>query len=144
MEIKGKDYNPDAFDEIDLRDRKRHEEEMAEAFLRLENRKRKNKKTLISALAGVGVGILYILWIAFGPSIMVGGVSLYERYISLSFGSPLFSMVLDFAPPIVLSGVLGFLAGKGEKGRVVFIFNSIVITTLITLIFMLYISLMAG
>lgn len=140
-----KKYNPTVLDKDESAERLRHEDEMQKAMERLAARSARKKRSFLAASTGVLVGVLYILWITFGPSIRAGdGRSLYEAYISLAGTSGVMYAVLDFAPPVALSVLLALLASGKERGKVYFVLTALLTTAIVVAVFMLYMSMMAG
>lgn len=138
-------YNPTELEKIEAAERARREEEMLRAEERIEARKKRKKRSFLSAGIGVAVGILYILWITFGPEIKPGGgTSLYEAYISLAGDSMAKCALLDFAPPVILAAALTLSVSAKERGRVYFVLTGVFALFVVIMVFMLYMSLMAG
>ena len=140
-----KKYDPTVLDNDESAERLRHEEEMQEALKRLSDRSARKRRSFLAAAFGVLVGLLYILWITFGPGIMLNdGQSLYEAYISLAGTSGAMYAVLDFAPPVVLAAALALIAARKERGKFYFVVTAILTTAIVVAVFMLYMSMMAG
>ncbi len=137
-------YDQTELEKAEAAERLAHEEEMHRAQERLEKRAVRRKKSFVSAAIGVFFGLIYILWVAFAPEIRLGSQSLYGAYISLAGDSMALCALLDFAPPIVLSGVAAFFAARGEKGRAYFVLTSISALLVVVMVFLLYMSMMAG
>lgn len=140
-----KEYEPTELEKDELSERKAHEEEMKRAEERLERAAKRKKTSFICATGGVIIGVLYILWITFGPEIMLpSGVSLYEAYISIAKGSGVLYALLDFAPPVILASAFALTCARGEKGKIYFVTSAILTLAIVVAVFMLYMSLMAG
>lgn len=77
-----KKYDPTVLDNDESAERLRHEEEMQEALKRLSDRSARKKRSFLAAVFGVLVGLLYILWITFGPGIMLNDGKAFMRRIS--------------------------------------------------------------
>lgn len=145
MYIDDKKYDPTVLDKDEAAERLRHEEEMQRAMERLDKRTARKKISFLSAAAGVFTGLIYILWITFGPGIFLNdGRSLYEAYISLAGSSGALYAVLDFAPPVILSSVLALVISRKERGKLYFVFSALLTTAIVVAVFMLYMSMMAG
>ena len=145
MYIDDKKYDPTVLDKDEAAERLRHEEEMQRAMERLDKRTARKKRSFLSAAAGVFTGLIYILWITFGPGIFLNdGRSLYEAYISLAGSSGALYAVLDFAPPVILSSVLALVISGKERGKLYFVFSALLTTAIVVAVFMLYMSMMAG
>lgn len=131
-----KEYNPSVLEELEKAERAEHEEEMKKAYIRLENTKRRRKKTLFCALAGVIVGILYVIYVAMG-------LEWADRFLSsISRGNGIVRFILDFAPPAIVSGIAAWFIAKGEKGIFSYILTSVFAFMIVTLVFLVYLSLM--
>lgn len=138
-------YNLSELDKDELSERREHEEEMKRAEERIERAAKRKKISFICAAGGVITGVLYILWITFGPEIMLpSGVSLYEAYISLAEGSGILYALLDFAPPVILASGLALIGARGQKGKLYFVISAVLTLAIVVAVFMLYMSLMAG
>ncbi len=131
-----KEYNPTAFEEMEKEERARHEEEMKKAQERIENGKRRKRKTLLCASVGVLVGIIYIIYVALGVEWVD---ALFER---ISKGRSGIRFMLDFAPPVLVSGVLGYFAARGEKGIFSYILTAVFSFMVVTLLFLVYLGFM--
>lgn len=137
-------YNLNAFQKTEEAERLLHEEEMKKATERLFKAKNRRKKSFISLCVGVFVGILYIVWIALSPSLVLpSGISLYEKYISLGGGSTLSQLLLDFLPPVLLSVIFSLIAARGDKGKIYFVLTALMSLFVVLAVFLLYISMMA-
>ncbi len=131
-----KEYNPTAFEEMEQEERAKHEEEMKKAYIRLENTKQRRKKTLFCTLAGVIVGIIYIIYVAMGIEWVD---ALFER---ISGGNTIIRFILDFAPPTVVSGIIGYFIARGKKGVFSYVLTSVFSFMIVTLVFLLYLFMM--
>lgn len=140
-----KKYDQTELDKDEAAERLRHEEEMHRAMERLSARSARKKRSFLAAAAGVLTGLIYILWITFGPGILLkDGRSLYEAYISLAGTSGALYALLDFAPPVIISSVLALLVSGKERGKLYFVLSALLTTAIVVAVFMLYMSMMAG
>lgn len=136
MYIPHKQYEPNASEMNDLLERKKHEEEMEEAFKRMENAKRRKKKTFLCAATGAIIGILYIVYIALG-------IQWIDDLISALAGTNAIArFILDFLPPILITGIIAYFIARKEKGTVTYVFSAISVFMVVLLVFLVYVSLM--
>ena len=131
-----KQYNLNQSEENDLLDRRKHEDEMEKVLLRMENAKRRKKITLYSGLSGFKGGVLYILYIALGIE------WIDELLFKISGGNGIIRFILDFLPPILISGLVAYFLARKEKGTIVYIFSAISVFFVVLLVFLVYVSLM--
>lgn len=131
-----KQYNLNQSEENDLLDRRKHEDEMEKVLLRMENAKRRKKITLYCGLSGFIVGVLYILYIALGIE------WIDELLFKISGGNGIIRFILDFLPPILISGLVACFLARKEKGTIVYIFSAISVFFVVLLVFLVYVSLM--
>ena len=131
-----KQYNLNQSEENDLLDRRKHEDEMEKVLLRMENAKRRKKITLYCGLSGFIVGVLYILYIALGIE------WIDELLLKISGGNGIIRFILDFLPPILISGLVAYFLARKEKGTIVYIFSAISVFFVVLLVFLVYVSLM--
>ena len=131
-----KQYNLNQSEENDLLDRRKHEDEMEKVLLRMENAKRRKKITLYCGLSGFIVGVLYILYIAIGIE------WIDELLFKISGGNGIIRFILDFLPPILISGLVAYFLARKEKGTIVYIFSAISVFFVVLLVFLVYVSLM--
>lgn len=131
-----KQYNLNQSEENDLLDRRKHEDEMEKVLLRMENAKRRKKITLYCGLSGFIVGVLYILYIALGIE------WIDELLFKISGGNGIIRFILDFLPPILISGLVAYFIARKEKGTIVYIFSAISVFFVVLLVFLVYVSLM--
>lgn len=131
-----KQYNLNQSEENDLLDRRKHEDEMEKVLLRMENAKRRKKITLYCGLSGFIVGVLYILYIALGIE------WIDELLFKISGGNGIIRFILDFLPPILISGLVAYFLARKEKGTIVYIFSAISVFFVVLLVFLVYVSLM--
>ena len=136
MYVPDKQYNPNASEINDMAERQRHEEEMEKALARMEKARRRKEKSLMCALSGFAVGVIYIIYIALGIEWI--DALLYK----LSGGNGIIRFILDFLPPVVISGIAGYIIGRKEKGVIVYIFSAISVFFVVLLVFLVYVSLM--
>ncbi len=136
MYVPEKQYTPNASELNEIEEEKLREEEMEKAFLRMENLKRRKKKTLLCAASGFVIGVLYIIYAAMGIEWID---SLLYR---LSGGNSIARMALDFLPPVVLTGIIAYFIARKEKGAIVYIFSAISVFLVVLLVFLVYVSLM--
>ncbi len=142
MELPKKHYRPTQADEDDAAERRRHEAEMKQAQERLEKQRIRKKRTLLCALIGIFVGLLNIAFITCGASIYLpDGRSLYEAYTALADDRSLSYLLLDFAPPVVLSTLGAVFVSRGERGRIYFILTALLALFIVLAIFMFYMAL---
>lgn len=136
MYIPQKQYEPNASEINDLLERKKHEEEMEKALERLETEKRRKKKTFLCSLTGAVVGILYIVYIALG-------IEWIDRlFAELSGGNAIVRFILDFLPPLIITGIFAYFIARKEKGVITYIFSAISVFMVVLLVFLVYVSLM--
>ncbi|MDO5478124.1 MAG: hypothetical protein Q4G23_03065 [Clostridia bacterium] len=136
MYIPQKQYEPNASEINDLLERKKHEEEMEKALERLETVKRRKKKTFLCSLTGAVVGILYIVYIALG-------IEWIDRLLAeLSGGNAIVRFILDFLPPLIITGIFAYFIARKEKGIITYIFSAISVFMVVLLVFLVYVSLM--
>ena len=138
MYIPQKQYEPNASEINDLLERKKHEEEMEKAFERIENTKRRRKKSLLCGVAGAVVGIIYIIYVALGIEWIDAWLT------SISGGSGIIRFILDFLPPILVTGLIAYFIARKEKGVIVYITSAISVFMVVLLVFLVYVSLMMG
>ena len=138
MYIPQKQYEPNASEINDLLERKKHEEEMEKAFERIENTKRRRKKSLLCGVAGAVVGIIYIIYVALGIEWIDAWLT------SISGGNGVIRFILDFLPPILITGIAAYFIARKEKGVVVYITSAISVFMVVLLVFLVYVSLMMG
>ncbi len=136
MYVPDKQYNPNASELNDISERQKHEEEMEKAFERMERAKARKRKTLLCGLTGFLVGVLYIVYVAMG-------IEAADAFLGkLSGGNGIIRFILDFLPPILLTGIISYFIARKEKGTVVYIFSSISVFAVVLLVFLVYVSLM--
>ncbi|MBQ2941390.1 MAG: hypothetical protein IJD97_04065 [Clostridia bacterium] len=136
MYIPQKQYEPNASEINDLLERKKHEEEMEKALERLETAKRRKKKTFLCSLTGAVVGILYIIYIALG-------IEWIDRLLaSLSGGNAIVRFILDFLPPLIITGISAYFIARKERGVITYIFSAVSVFMVVLLVFLVYVSLM--
>ena len=138
MYIPQKQYEPNASEINDLLERKKHEEEMEKAFERIENTKRRRKKSLLCGVAGAVVGIIYIIYVALGIEWIDAWLT------SISGGNGIIRFILDFLPPILVTGLIAYFIARKEKGVIVYITSAISVFMVVLLVFLVYVSLMMG
>ena len=136
MYVPEKQYNPNASDMNDILERQRHEEEMEIAFIRMEKAKRRKQKAFWCSATGFIVGVLYIVYIALG-------IEAIDNFLGkLSGESGIIRFILDFLPPIILTGIISYIIARKEKGAVVYVFSAISVFLVVLLVFLVYTSLM--
>ena len=138
MKIPEKQYEPNASEIDDLLEREKREKEMEKAYERLEKAERKRKKTLLCGATGAVIGILYIIYVALG-------IEWIDTFITkLSGGNGILRFVLDFLPPILITGVISYFIARKEKGVAIYIAGAISVFLVVLLVFLVYISLMTS
>lgn len=138
MQIPEKQYEPNASELDDLLEREKREKEMEKALERLEKTERKRKKTLLCGATGGLVGILYIIYVALG-------IEWIDAFIAkLSGGNGILRFVLDFLPPILVTGLISYFIARKEKGVAIYIASAISVFLVVLLVFLVYISLMTA
>ena len=136
MYVPEKQYNPNASDMNDILERQRHEEEMEIAFIRMEKAKKRKQKAFWCSATGFIVGVLYIVYIALG-------IEAIDNFLGkLSGESGIIRFILDFLPPIILTGIISYIIARKEKGAVVYVFSAISVFLVVLLVFLVYTSLM--
>ena len=136
MYVPEKQYNPNASDMNDILERQRHEEEMEKAFIRMEKAKKRKQKAFWCSATGFIVGVLYIVYIALG-------IEAIDSFLGkLSGGNGIIRFILDFLPPVILTGIISYIIARKEKGTVVYVFSAISVFLVVLLVFLVYTSLM--
>lgn len=136
MYVPEKQYNPNASDMNDILERQRHEEEMEKAFIRMEKAKKRKQKAFWCSATGFIVGVLYIVYIALG-------IEAIDNFLGkLSGGNGIIRFILDFLPPVILTGIISYIIARKEKGTVVYVFSAISVFLVVLLVFLVYTSLM--
>ncbi len=138
MYIPEKKYNPNAVEEREILERQKHDEEMEKVFERMETAARRKKKSFFCALAGFLVGVLYIVYVALGIE------WIDTLLFKLSGGNGIIRFILDFLPPILITGIIAYFIARKEKGVVTYIFSAISVFMVVLLVFLVYVSLMMG
>lgn len=131
------EYKKNPVEEIDEEERKRREVEMEEAMRRLEVVHKRRKITYVSALIGLMVGLLYVFWLIFAMTTPSGGVTVYERYLSLL---PLPALLMDFVPPVALDIILTCIFSRGVSKKPYYCVTALMVTVIVITIFMVYTS----
>ncbi len=131
-----KEYNLTAFEEMDKAEREERIKEMAKAEERLENARRRKKTTLFCSIAGFAVGVLYIIYVALGVEWVA------ELFNNIANGNSTILFLLDFLPPLLVSGILSYFIARKEKGAFSYILTSMFVTMIVILVFFVYLSLM--
>ncbi len=136
MYVPEKQYNPNASEMNDILERQRHEEEMEKAFIRMEKAKIRKQKAFWCSATGFIVGVLYIVYVALGIE------SIDNLLGKLSGGNGLVRFILDFLPPVLLTGIISYIIARKEKGAIVYMFSAISVFLVVLLVFLVYTSLM--
>lgn len=131
------EYKKNPFEEIDEEERRQREEEMKNAMNRLDVVHKRTRMTYISALIGLGIGLLYVMWLIYSMVVKVGGASVYELYLSLL---PIPAFIMDFAPPIILDIVITCLCARGITKKPYYCVTALMVSVIVIAIFMVYIS----